>query len=131
NYLEDGAHAASLPVTISGAKQTNNGEAGAVWTIARQKGPNTMVHLINLTGLKKPEWRDDELNAPPAPVLHNVRVKVELPPHNGMAVGWASPDIDEGHWHPLRPVKNAASADEYELTIPELRYWTVIFFQQQ
>jgi dextranase len=130
NYLEDGAHAASLSVSISGAKQTNSGEAGAVWTIARQKGTDTMVHLINLTGLKKPEWRDDELNDPPAPVAHNVRVKVQLP-HSATAVGWASPDFDEGRWHPLRPLRNAASADEYELTIPELRYWTVIFFHQQ
>jgi dextranase len=130
NYLEDGAHPASLSVILSGAKQTNSGEAGAVWTIARQKGPERMVHLINLTGLKKPEWRDDDLNDPPAPVLHNVRVQLQLA-HKPTAMGWASPDIDEGQWHPLRLVKDAASGDEYELTVPELRYWTVIFFRRQ
>ena len=129
NYLAGGVQEVSLPITLSGAKQTDRGEAGAIWAFARQKGQDTMVHLVNLTGLRTSDWRDDGLNDPPAPILHNLRVKVQLA-NNVTAAGWASPDVDEGRWHPLVLVKDTSSGQDYEISIPELHYWSVIFLRQ-
>ena len=130
NYLRDGAKAAAFRVTLANVAQTQRGDAGAVWTIAREKKSYAVVHLINLTGLKRTDWRDDALDYPPAPVLHNLRVQVQLP--GGVeSVGWASPDVDEGAWHELSLRKaGSPSANIYEVTIPELRYWTVLIFHR-
>jgi len=47
------------------------------------------------------------------------------------SVGWASPDVDEGAWHELSLRKaGSPSANIYEVTIPELRYWTVLIFHR-
>lgn len=122
NYLRDGAVAAAFPVTLSGAAQTQTGAAGAVWTIVRQKGAYVMVHLINLTGMKRNEWRDDAANYPKPTVVKNLRVQVRLPADIRSA-GWASPDLDGGGWHALQPTRTAGV---WELSIPELRYWNMM-----
>ena len=125
NYLRDGTVAASFPVTLAGAPQTRTGTAGAVWTIVRQKGAYVMVHLINLTGVKRSEWRDDAADYPKPPVVRNLQVQVRLPA-DIRGAGWASPDIDGGRWHELQPMQKAGA---WEVTIPELRYWTVIILR--
>lgn len=129
NYLRDGALPASFPIGLSGLPQTTNGQPRAVWTIGRRKDRDSIVHLINFTCLKQTEWGDDELNYPPESVLHNVRITVQVP-NQVTDVGWASPDIDEGRWHALSIRKTPATAASYEVTIPELRYWTVVIFRR-
>ena len=130
NYLRDGAKSATFRVTLGNAAQTEKGEAGAVWTITREKNSYDLVHLINLTGLKRTDWRDDALDYPAPPVLHNLHVQVQLP--SGVdRIGWVSPDLDEGAWHELMlPTASSAVGHTYDVVVPELHYWTVLVFHR-
>lgn len=128
NYLRDGAAKAGFSISLTGAPQTSDGQPGAVWAIGRQQSANSIVHLINLTSLKHAEWRDDALNYPPPQTLHDVTLKVELP--KVVKAGWASPDIDQGKWHVLEIRQTSQTPASYEVTIPELSYWTMVLFQQ-
>lgn len=129
NYLRDGAGPSSFPIALTGASQSLNGGPGAVWTIGREKGSDSIVHLINLTAVKQANWRDDDMSCPPAPILHDLKLTVQLPADIS-EVGWASPDIDDGSWHVL-PVKRSSSAQSsYEVTVPQLNYWTVVIFRR-
>ncbi len=128
NYLRDGMEGASFPVDLSGALQTRSGEAGGVWTIVRQKSNLAVVHLINLTALKKTDWVDDGLDYPPAPLLHNLSVRVKLAAQIVVS-GWASPDFENGKWHNTAVKHNEDGTEE--IRIPELRYWTAIILSTQ
>ncbi len=128
NYLRDGAAKAGFSISLSGAPQTSDGQPAAVWTIGRQQSANSIVHLINLSSLKRAEWRDDALNYPSPQTLHDITLKVELP--KIVKAGWASPDIDQGKWHALEIRQTSQTPPSYEVTIPELSYWTMVIFQQ-
>ncbi len=128
NYLRDGMEAASFSVDLSGAKQTRTGEAGAVWTIAREKDDLAVIHLINLTALKKTNWVDDNLDYPSAPLLHDLRLRVKLPA-DIVASGWASPDFEDGKWHEAAPEHQGKGLEE--IRVPRLRYWTTIILRTQ
>jgi len=128
NPLRDRAAKAAFSIALAGAPQTNDGQPGGVWTIGRQQSNNAIVHLINLTALKHAEWRDDALNYPPPQILHDLTLQVELP--KVVKAGWASPDIDQGEWHALEVRQTSQTPASYEVTIPELNYWTMVIFQQ-
>jgi hypothetical protein len=117
---------AKIQVTLSGAQQTSSGEPGAVWTLARKKNDETVLHLINLVGQKSDHWRDDGRNYPEPPNLHDLRVRLEVGHEIGSA-GWASPDVDHGAWHELKVAKNKSG--QIEFVLPELHYWTAIIFR--
>jgi dextranase len=125
NYLRDGVKPAPNSIMLSGAAQSQDGTPGTVWTIARQKGRDTILHLINFSGLKKPEWRDDALDAPPAQALSNLKLTV---PQDVQSAGWASPDVEEGAWHELTIQHNQAGVPQ--ITLPKLQYWSVVIFRR-
>jgi dextranase len=127
NYLRDGVMPGSFSMSLSGARQTTTGEPGAVWTIARQKGNDSIVHLINLTSLKGSDWRDDGFDHPAAPRLCDVKLAIDVPPGVD-SVGWASPDVDQGAWHSLTVERNEAGSPQ--VTVPELDYWSVVIFHR-
>lgn len=128
NPLRDGAGKANFSISLAGAPQSSDARAGTVWTITRQQSSNSIVHLINLTSLKQTGWRDDDLNYPSPRTLHGLRLRVQLP--NPRKAGWASPDVDHGKWHDLKITQVLQNPGFYEVTIPELSYWTVVIFQQ-
>lgn len=127
DYLFDGIMPGDFEVRLTNAAQTTTGSVGAVWTIPRQKHSLFVVHLVNLTAAKNTSWVDDDRNQPPPAVVRDIDVDVKLPSSNQSA-GWASPDVDNGEWHPLA-IKAGASAGLYRVTIPELHYWTIIIFR--
>lgn len=126
NHLQEGFTSASIPVSLSGARQTTSGEPGAVWTLTRHNDHETVLHLINLVGQKSDQWRDDEKTYPEPPALHDLRLRVKLD-HEFTSAGWASPDIDHGAWHELKLAKDKSG--EVEFVLPELHYWTAIIFR--
>jgi dextranase len=126
NHLQDGFISASIPVSLSGARQTTSGEPGAVWTLARHNDRETVLHLINLAGQKSDQWRDDEKNYTEPPTIHDLRVRVRLE-HKIASAGWASPDVEHGKWHELKLVKDKSG--EITFVLPELHYWTAIILR--
>lgn len=87
---------------------------GKVWAISRKSGPETIVHLINLTGRNDLSWRDLDATAPETPRVPPLQVAVL----RGTKVFVASPD------HRLRlteiPVRQG------EVTLPALQNWTMV-----
>ena len=100
-----------------------------IWTIARRKNDITVVHLINLLGSDDPHWRDVEMTRPVPPALKDLRVHVALPGKT-QSVGWASPDVDGGKFHPI-PFKLESDKDAHwiEFAVSSLQYWDTVFIK--
>ena len=123
NYLRDVAAPAAVDVTIQGQRSSPQGIPDTLWTIARENGDMTLIHVINLLGSDDPHWRDMTMKRPEPPRLPNVEVK--LAGMDGVkAAGWASPDVDNGRYHPLAMRRKGGVTI---VTLPELRYWDTIF----
>jgi dextranase len=122
NYLRGGVVRDPFPVRLEGVRQTEIGNAGAVWTIERKNANCSMVHLINFSGLRSNEWQDAAANYAVPPVLHDIHLHVTLP--DSQTAGWISPDVDSGRWHELK-LRTTFEGD-WDVTVPELHYWTVV-----
>jgi len=130
NYLRDGVTPAAVEIRIAGQRTDPLAVPNTVWTIARQKGDVTMVHLINLLGSDDPHWRDLGFNRPEPPLLKTLQVQIAST-ENIRSIGWASPDVDGGQFHsiPFQIHKNGSIA-WIEFTLPELHYWDTVFLSQ-
>src|SRR6266568_569592 len=123
NHLRDGVHTADFEVRVNGLRQSKRGEAGAVWTITREKGAESIIHLINLTTVHSDLWRDDKAEIGEPTTLRNVHLEIGSG-NEPRSAGWTSPDIDQGAWHQLTP--HRAENGAWEIVVPELKYWTVV-----
>jgi dextranase len=126
NILRDEVTAAEASAELTGVKTSTDGSPDAVWTICRQKGDRTVVHLINLLGSSSDRWRDIHADRPDAPLLRNVKVRI-VASRNIVSASWATPDVDGGWVHTLRiPRKPASGSHTVDLIVPSLKYWDVI-----
>lgn len=126
NFLRDDARPEACRLSIQGIPQSTDGKAGTVWTICRRERDYDVINLINLTGLHNTRWRDDYDKRRAAPLLHGVRVKL-VETGTARFAGWASPDVDGGQYHRLKVLKPHGNSSSFELVIPSLKYWDVIF----
>ena len=128
-YLRDGLTPAEVSVSIDKTQVDPLGVPNTVWSISRQRGAMTMVHLINLLGSDDPHWRDVTISRPDAPHLRDLHVKLVLlkPVHS---IGWASPDEDGGRFQTLQFTQRPNGlGSEVDLVIPALHYWDTIFIE--
>ena len=117
-----------FPVKVPGYRIDGSGSPGSIWSIARQRGDITLLHLINLLHSVDGRWRDIRRTAEVPPFLRDL--VVEIPRCDGVtAAGWASPDIDGGLYHPL-PLKSGAQAGSCTVVLPSLSYWSTIFLRR-
>jgi len=124
NVVSGGGGTAAPPLST-------DGRPGAVWALPRRhpKGA-AVVHLINLTAIPSPDWRDNDATYPDPPVLKDVRLRVYgLPPGAPRRRVWcASPDAADG-----RPVALAATPGRdaggayLAVTVPRLHRWTMLW----
>ena len=127
NYLRGDVQPAAVDVEIHGQPSDALAAPNTIWTIARRRNGTIMLHLINLLGSSDAHWRDIGMNRPEPPLLDNLRIRVRLP-ESVRAAGWASPDVDDGEFHPLPLNPQANSGSQwFEFTVPQLRYWDTIF----
>jgi dextranase len=133
NYLRDDVNDEPRGVRLRVSGQTTNPFAvpNTIWTIARRKDDTTVIHLINLLGSNDPHWRDVQMTRPEPPVLENLRIKL-FSPESIQSVGWASPDVDGGQFHPI-PFEHQKDEDSIwiEFTVPTLQYWDTIFMKSK
>jgi dextranase len=131
NFLRDDMDTNPCSVTVNVVGQMINPFAvpQTIWTLTRRKDNMTVVHLINLLGTNDPHWRDVWMNRPTPPVLENLHVEVALP-ESTESVGWASPDIDGGKFHPIpfKVIKDG-STPRVQFTLPKLEYWDSVFLE--
>jgi dextranase len=130
NYLRDGVTPAVLGIEVSGQLTDELAVPNTLWTIARQKGDMTMVHLINLLGSDDPHWRDLDFNRPNPPLLETLQVQIASP-KTIRSVGWASPDVDGGQFHSIPfQIHKIGNTAWIKFTLPELHYWDTVFLSQ-
>ena len=127
NYLRGDVQPAAVDVEIHGQPSDALAVPNTIWTIARHRNGTTMLHLINLLGSSDAHWRDIGMKRPEPPLLESLRIRVRLP-ESVRAVGWASPDVNDGKFHPLPFNPHANSGSRWiEFTVPQLKYWDTIF----
>jgi dextranase len=130
-YLRDSLTPAPASIQIDDLPADPTGVPDTIWTIARQRGSLTMLHLINLLGSDDPHWRDSSNSRPDAPQLKDLHLHLTVP-GNVVSVGWASPDSDDGLFHTLSFTKTTdATGTHLSLALPTLHYWDTIFLQMQ
>jgi dextranase len=128
NYLrQDTAPAEGIAVRIDGQPSDSLAVPDTIWTIARENAGYSVIHLINLRGTDDAHWRDISMIRPEPPIFEDLHVRISSP-QSIRAVGWASPDVDGGSYHPVRfRVVPTPHGQEIELTLPSLCYWDTIF----
>ncbi len=126
NILRDNLHPLPLSVELPGHASSSNGTPNTVWTISRRKNDRIMVHLINLLGSNSDHWRDVNVDRPDAPLLHQVRVRIDWP-QKILSAGWASPDVDGGRFHALAYTYGCTAGKRYiEVNLASLKYWDLV-----
>jgi dextranase len=128
-YLRDRFVPVPVQVSIPGHVVDPLGIPQTIWSISRRQGSLVTVHLINLLGSDDPHWRDISISRPSPPKLQRLSVRL-----SGLgrvrSVGWASPDVDGGQFHPLKFRQKASPTGyEVETALPTLFYWDTLFVE--
>jgi dextranase len=130
-WLRDGVRPIALQASADRVRLNTGTDPrpGDVWAFAREAKDATVVHLINLTGNRSTDWRDDDGTGVSEPTtVTNFRLTVQL--NRTAESAWlASPDgslklskLDLR----LRPNGSGYSA---EIVVPSLQYWDMIVFK--
>ncbi|MDB4866115.1 MAG: hypothetical protein JWR03_448, partial [Cohnella sp.] len=130
NLLRDGETEAKPSLeAASGPQLSEDPEKGKLWTIAKEKGNTSIVHLINLTNADSTEWKDAGGTQPEPAMLQNL--KYRLQPKEGKKVKriWlATPDQYSGS--PIQlSFKNYGGAVSF--AVPNLKYWDMIVIEYE
>jgi dextranase len=127
NLLRDPSESAHAAISLEGESASAEAVPGKIWTIARQRRSETVLHLINLTAAKDENWRNDTGNAVMPQTRHDLKIRIAQP--KLARAGWASPDVDHGVWHVL-PVQKLGEGS-WQVILPELRVWTMVVLQEK
>jgi hypothetical protein len=121
--------AAALAV-VQGYPSNPDGEPNTIWTIARRKGNDTIIHFNNLLGSSDPHWRDVSANRPDAPLLHRVKVRIYCDDAKITSAEWASPDWGGGRLHNLGFHSGRQHGRGYiDVELPSLKYWDMVLLR--
>ena len=130
-YLRDHLTPAPVAVHIKNYPVDPLGVPNTIWSIAWQQKDMTIVHLINLLGSDDPHWRDISLSRPAPPQLHSLHLQLDVA-KRVRSIGWASPDVEGGRFHPLRFERHSTDhGEEIEVNLPELSYWDTLFIRTE
>ncbi len=96
-----------------------NAAPNSIWAIARTRGGQLTLGLVNLVGLMDTAWNASQ---PAPPVLQNVEVRLQLEfwPN---AIYFASPDVDDGRPQWLEISREGRIA---KVVLPRLDIWGVL-----
>jgi dextranase len=126
NVLRYQVTPAAAVAVAGGYPSSPNGVPNTIWTIARQKGDVTIVHLLNLLGSNDAHWRDIDVDRPDAPLISGVKVRVFCGAKISSAE-WASPDVDGGRLHALSfETGNEKGRSYVDIVVPSLKYWDMV-----
>jgi len=114
-------------VAIEGVSTSPGQRTNKVWPIVRQTGGCTAISLINLVGLKSPEWalpiREEPKTLGPLPV----RVYAEEDP---VRIWLATPDGTDPAALPLAHETGKDESGDYVFfEVPSLQYWSLIVIE--
>jgi dextranase len=116
--------AGKISVEGRGASTSPGAGSNIIYPIARQAGDSTVISLVNLIGVDKPEWTNPIAN-PPTP-LEELSVRISMGGKAVTHVWLSSPDGESPALQEL-PFKVEAGNVTFEL--PWLSYWDLILLK--
>lgn len=129
NLLRDGVDYANISVTsrtgdVSLCEWAP--QKGSVLYIAKKNADCDIIHLLNFRDATHLNWRDDEGNQAEPKELTNISLRVKST--RQVTKAWvASPDVDGGA--PQAVEVGSAVAGYVNVTIPSLKYWTMLVLE--
>lgn len=127
NVLRDGVVDKELDVSaVEGAELSNLPRLGKVWTFAKEAQDRTMLHLINFTNANSMNWNDTNATQAEQEEKNNIKISIKTE-GNVNKVWMASPDYYEASAIPLQYEQ---SNGELIVTIPKLKYYTMLVLEQ-
>ena len=125
-FLFAGLREAELRVDSPTHRLSADGEAGAIWTAARERADGTLaLNLINLNGVDD-QWRNPCANPTPQKNIA-LRIRTDRPFRRAFL---ATPDDGLGRLRPL-PFQSGADAIGafVELAVPRLDFWDLVVLE--
>lgn len=128
NLLRDGQTPVSRTVLINDQAAGTQGQADQVWCFARADAEYEIYHFINLTGTDA-VWRDEAQTKNAPTVLQSLKTRLYTD-FDVKRAFLASPDGDDIAPNAISFTLGQDERGRYiELTMPELRYWNMIFLR--
>ncbi len=131
NWLRDGVRPVDIQVDSSDVRisSSNSPASGSVWTFARERQGQYMVHLINLTGNQSVNWRDDYANSVTRPrEMNQLHLSMSVP-IRPQQVLMASPDQDLRTREIPFTVNSRGSGYVVDMVVPKLNAWDMIMLK--
>lgn len=136
NLLRDGSRGWTGvdAVSISGEISFNQWppQKGKVATVGKNldDGKTSVVHLLNYTNAIHLDWCDTNADQQEQDLIENKEIELSIDGRSGTikSVWCASPDFDFGVARTLEFTQNS---DKIKLTLPALKYWTMIVVEYE
>jgi len=129
NELRDRRTTVAVNLALSGHTVSSDASGGSIWAFGRQDTNSLVVHLINLLGTNRVDWRDINADRPDAPSLNALTLSLSVPRQPSF-IWWASPDYKGGEPQQIQWVLEGEGSDQrIHLTLPNLKYWDMLVIQ--
>ncbi len=121
---KDGTIQSQNNVHIANVLTAPGSPSDKVWPIIRQSPGRTAINLVNLLGIKKPNWAVRALTSPTP--LSNFILTYSDAPGQAAHIWLASPDSAD---LALQPLDFNQDGSTITLTVPSLNYWGMILIE--
>lgn len=136
NLLRDGGNAWTGVDAVSLTGEINFNQwppqKGNVATVGKNldDGKTSVVHLLNYTNAIHLDWCDTNADQKEQDLIENKEIELDIDGRSGTvkSVWCASPDFDFGVARTLEFTQNS---DKIKLTLPALKYWTMIVVEYE
>ncbi len=132
NLLRDGGKFNSITVTSAdGSVNIKDWEpaTGSIITLGKEFDERQVIHFLNFINANSTSWRDLDGSMPEPSVVGNFTVTIQLPSGKNVGSAWiASPDTDYGASRALAFSQNGT---ELSITIPSLKYWSMLVLEYE
>ena len=136
NLLRDGGHGWTSVDAVATAGEINFNQwppqKGNIATVGKNLdgGKTSVVHLLNYTNAIHLDWCDTNADQKEQDLIENKEIELSIDGMSGTikSVWCASPDFDFGVPRTLEFTQNS---DKIKLTLPALKYWTMIVVEYE
>ncbi|MFC5464128.1 glycoside hydrolase family 66 protein [Lederbergia graminis] len=130
NLLRDGQTETTNRIEFLGYASSSLGQANKVWSFGKKDENYEIIHIINLLGVSRNDWRaNDGVKETPTKIT-NFEVKYYY--SNEIDSVWmASPDLNDAKATNLSFTKGKNENGNFiQFTVPSLEYWDMIFMRK-
>lgn len=125
NVLRDGVQEAELEVTAEGVELSTVAEKGKVWAMAKEKGQQHVLHLVNFKDAVHMNWNDSDATQTVPELVEEVKLSVAV--DRKVEKLWtASPDAYYGSAVELEFTQKDG---QLSFTLPTLKYWDMVVIE--